>query len=88
MASVDANGQSIERRHHAARQLRLEIRVEVVVREMREIRALGADLARGAHRLGNAEVRRMLGSKQGVDHEDAGAAKQRRAPPAAATWRR
>ncbi len=44
VASVDANGEPIERRRDAARQLGLEVGVEVVVREVREIRALGADL--------------------------------------------
>ena len=60
---VDANGESVERRRDAARQLGLEIGVEVVVRQMREIGALRADLARGGHRFGNAEVRRMLGAE-------------------------
>ena len=44
--SVDADGEAIERRRDAARQLGLEVGVEVVVRQVREVRALGADLAR------------------------------------------
>ena len=47
---VDANGESVERRRDSSRQLGLEIGVEVVVRQMRQIRALGADLARRQRR--------------------------------------
>ena len=54
---------------HATRQLGLEVRVEIVVREMREIRPVRADLARRAHRLRDAEVRRMLRAEERVDHE-------------------
>ena len=72
----------------AARQLRLEIGVEVVVREMREIRPLGPNLRGGGNGLRNAEVRRVLGAEQRVDHQHARAPQQRDAPPAGATSRR
>src|SRR5262245_66690665 len=67
--SVDANGETIERRRDPARQLRLEIGVEVVVREMREVGAFGADQSSGGDRFRNAEVRGVFRAKEGVDHE-------------------
>ena len=72
----------------AARQLRLEIGVEVVVREMREIRALGADLLRDLDRLRDAEVRRMLGAKERVDAPAPSTPRNVRSPRAECSWRR
>ena len=54
--------------------------MKVVVRQMREIRALGADLSRRVHRLGKAQVGRMIGAEQRVDHQHAS---RREAPPTA-----
>src|SRR5215510_9692763 len=67
--SVDANGETIERRRDPARQLRLEIGVEVVVREMREVGAFGADQPSGADGFRNAEMRGVFGAKESVDDE-------------------
>src|SRR5512144_3010417 len=43
---VDPNREAVERRRDSARELGLEVGVEVVVREMREVRAVGTDLTR------------------------------------------
>src|SRR6185312_5108770 len=71
--SVDADGLAVEGRRDSARQFGLEIGVQVVVREVCEIRALGADSACCVERFGNAQVRWMLRAEQRIDHEDAGA---------------
>src|SRR5262249_3793543 len=68
--SVDANGETVERGRDPARQLRLEVSVKVVVREMREVRAFRADQRGSADGFGDAQVRGVFRAKQGVDDED------------------
>src|SRR4051812_47390091 len=73
LLSVYTNRETIKRRRDARRQLGLEIGVEVVVRQVRQIRPLGADQARRRDGFRNAEMRRMLGAEQRVQHERVGA---------------
>ena len=42
--SVDANGETVERGGDAGRKLGFQVRVAVVVRQVREVRAVGTDL--------------------------------------------
>src|SRR5688572_23398352 len=72
--SVDANGEPVEGGCDSGWQLRLEIRVTVVVSQMRQVRALGAQLSRDAHRFRDAEMGWMLRAKQRVDDEHTRAA--------------
>ena len=67
--SVDPDSESVECGGHAAWQLGLEIGVKVVVRQMCQKGSLRADGARHLDRLGHAQVRRMLGTEQGVDDQ-------------------
>src|SRR5687767_2104621 len=54
---VDAHGEPVERRRDAARQLGLEVGVEVLVRQVREVCALRAHALRDADGFGDAQVR-------------------------------
>src|SRR5512141_56612 len=71
MLSLYANGETVERRHDASRQLGFQIGVKMVVREMCQIRAFGTNRRRCLHRFGYAEMSRMSGSEERVDDEDA-----------------
>ena len=44
--------------------------MKVVVREVREVGAFGANLLRNADRLGNAEMRGMFGAEERIQHQD------------------
>src|SRR5512141_2232328 len=65
--SVDANGEPVESRHYAARQLGFEIRVKVVVSEVRQISALCTDRLGHPDSFGNTQVGWMTGAKQRVE---------------------
>src|ERR1051325_3564027 len=55
-------------------ELGFEISMQVVVPEMNQIRALGANRGGDTKRFGNAQARRMLRTKERVDDEHARAA--------------
>src|SRR5215213_6475601 len=55
-SSIDSHGQPIERRRDPPGQLRLEVGVEALVRQVREVGAVGADALGDADRLGYAQV--------------------------------
>src|SRR5262249_53385072 len=71
------NGQSVERRSYASRELGFEIRMEVVVGEMGEIRAFRTQLLRHGDGFGNAQMRRMVGPEQRVQHKHLGTCEYR-----------
>src|SRR4051812_3090694 len=67
--SSDVDGQIVVRGKESRWQRRLELRVEVVVRQMREIRTLRAHQRRRLDGLRYAHVRWMLLPEQRVEHQ-------------------
>src|SRR6185312_4659039 len=74
--SPDDHLEAIKRREYARRELRLQRRVRVVVRQVGEERALRADPTRRLDRLVKAEVRRVRLVEERVEHQHAHASQQ------------
>src|SRR6476469_10866291 len=68
-ASGDRHGQSVVGGKEPWREGRFQRRMELVVGEMREVRALRTYRARGFDGLRNAHVRRMLLPEERVEHQ-------------------